>query len=73
MVLTFLLNRKTPVKTILRENLISALREAIMSRSNWEREQYGENYESCLVAGWKEILEFLSNGEYVEVITRGRP
>jgi len=46
---------------VLRDNLISALRVAIDKQQRVEK-LVGYTGDSCLVAGWKENLEFLESG-----------
>lgn len=46
---------------ILKENLIWALRVAIKTQSEYEKEELNYRGDSALVAGWKDSLEELKN------------
>jgi hypothetical protein len=46
-----------------RENLIDVLRVAIYHRSEYEKREYGQTYESAFVAGMRTVLEALERGE----------
>lgn len=48
-------------------NLIIALHTAIETRSAWEKERFGPNFESGIVAGWKTVMQALQRGEDVWV------
>jgi hypothetical protein len=52
---------------VYRENLMSALNHAIEARGKDERKAHGPDFESCLVAGWKEVLDALGKGERLEI------
>lgn len=54
------------VITVQRENLMVALQYAIRARKEQEI-VYGTDFESALVAGWKEILVALQMEEQVEI------
>jgi hypothetical protein len=46
-----------------RENLIDVLRVAIYHRSEYEKQEFGKDYESAFVAGMRIVLEALERGE----------
>lgn len=50
-----------------RENLITALRVAIDSQSEGEHEERGPKFESCFVAGMKQVKEALERGEQLRL------
>jgi hypothetical protein len=52
---------------ILRSNLISALRVAISSQDQYERELLHYTSNSSAVIGWKWALKALENGEDLEI------
>jgi hypothetical protein len=52
---------------MLKENFISALRIAIYDREKFEKNIYGEYFESALLAGWKEVLEKAKDGEKITI------
>lgn len=52
---------------ILKANLEIALQIAIETRERHEKEVLKYTGESCLVAGWREILKASQNGEHIEV------
>jgi hypothetical protein len=46
-----------------RENMIDVLRVAIYHRAEYEKQQFGQNFESDFVAGMRIVLEALERGE----------
>jgi hypothetical protein len=54
-------------KYIHRENLITALRIAIDTQATYEKVALNYKIDSALVAGWREVLENLKNGETVKI------
>lgn len=54
-------------KRILTDNLRGALWLAIDCQKQEEQRRNGPNFESCAVAGWREILEAIDRGEQIVV------
>ena len=52
---------------MLKSNFIEALVEAVLSRSSWEKNVFGEDFESATVRGWKDVLKALKDGESIEI------
>lgn len=51
-----------------KENLIIALETAIADREKYEREVLKYTGDSALVAGWKDTVKALNNGEDITII-----
>lgn len=54
--------------TMHKSNLATALNVAIKAQEKYEREELNYGMDSALVAGWKEVLEAIKNGNHIDVI-----
>lgn len=54
--------------TMHKSNLATALSLAIKAQEKYEREELNYGQDSALVAGWREILEAIKDGNHIDVI-----
>lgn len=55
---------------VIRSNLREAISIAIKDQESHEGNEFGLNSESCLLAGWKDLLKAIDSGEQISIIDK---